>query len=249
MRNSVLSAALITAALASASHADILKYWAFLDGPSEFPPIPSNGIGYTRVTIDTTAGTYTINSQWTGLTGNTSNSHIHAATVTAFTGLASVASQSPTFPGFPSGVTAGTFNATYDLNLASSYNASFVTANGGTAASAKAAYLAAIAAGKAYHNVHSSFAGGGEIRGFLRPQCPADLTTGALPGAIGYGFANGTLNNDDFFYYLSQFSANNLAVADLTTGAVPGTPGYGVPNGIINNDDFFYYLSIFSAGC
>ena len=60
---------------------------------------------------------------------------------------------------------------------------------------------------------------------------------------------NGILNNDDFFYYLSQFAAANLAVADLTTTAIPGSLGYGVPNGVINNDDFFYYLTIFAAGC
>jgi len=79
--------------------------------------------------------------------------------------------------------------------------------------------------------------------------CAPDLTTTAVPGSVGYGVPNGVLNNDDFFYYLSQFAANNLAVADLTTTAVPGSPGYGVPNGVINNDDFFYYLSIFAAGC
>ncbi|MEZ6235210.1 MAG: GC-type dockerin domain-anchored protein [Phycisphaerales bacterium] len=79
--------------------------------------------------------------------------------------------------------------------------------------------------------------------------CPADLTTGAIPGVPGYGVPNGVLNNDDFFYYLAQFAAGNVAVADLTTGAIPGMPGYGVPNGVINNDDFFYYLAIFAAGC
>ncbi|MCA9287026.1 MAG: hypothetical protein KDA05_00490 [Phycisphaerales bacterium] len=79
--------------------------------------------------------------------------------------------------------------------------------------------------------------------------CLADLTTGAIPGQAGYGVPNGVLSNDDFFYYLSQFSAGNLGVADLTTGAIPGQAGYGVPNGVITNDDFFYYLSIFSAGC
>ncbi len=81
------------------------------------------------------------------------------------------------------------------------------------------------------------------------PACAPDLTTGAIPGQPGYGVPNGILNNDDFFYYLSQFAAGNLAVADLTTGAISGQPGYGVPNGIINNDDFFYYLTIFAAGC
>jgi len=79
--------------------------------------------------------------------------------------------------------------------------------------------------------------------------CQPDLTTTAIPGTPGYGTPNGTLNNDDFFYYLAQFAAGNLAVADLTTTAIPGTPGYGTPNGIINNDDFFYYLAIFAAGC
>jgi hypothetical protein len=81
------------------------------------------------------------------------------------------------------------------------------------------------------------------------PSCAPDLTTGAIAGQPGYGVPNGVLNNDDFFYYLAQFAAGNLAVADLTTGAISGQPGYGVPNGIINNDDFFYYLGIFAAGC
>ncbi len=79
--------------------------------------------------------------------------------------------------------------------------------------------------------------------------CDPDLTTTAIPGTPGYGVPNGILNNDDFFYFLAQFAAGNIAVADVTTTAIPGSPGYGVPNGVINNDDFFYYLSIFSAGC
>ena len=83
----------------------------------------------------------------------------------------------------------------------------------------------------------------------LGPSCPPDLTTTAIPGSPGYGVPNGVLNNDDFFYYLAQFAAGNLAVCDLTTTAIPGSPGYGVPNGILNNDDFFYYLAIFAAGC
>ena len=80
------------------------------------------------------------------------------------------------------------------------------------------------------------------------PACRPDLTTGAVPGQPGYGVPDGTLNNDDFFYYLAQFAAGNVAVADMTTTAVPGSAGYGVPNGVINNDDFFFYLSIFAAG-
>ena len=81
------------------------------------------------------------------------------------------------------------------------------------------------------------------------PTCEPDITTGAIPGQPGYLTPNGILNNDDFFAFLIEFSAGNLAVADVTTTAVPGSPGYGTPNGVINNDDFFYYLIIFSAGC
>lgn len=81
------------------------------------------------------------------------------------------------------------------------------------------------------------------------PACRPDLTTTAVPGSPGYGQPNGTLNNDDFFYYLLQFTAGNLAVADLTTTAIPASTGYGVPNGVITNDDFFYYLTLFAAGC
>jgi len=88
-----------------------------------------------------------------------------------------------------------------------------------------------------------------QIIGTQASGCDPDITTGAVPGQPGYGVPNGVLNNDDFFYFLAQFAAGNLAVADVTTGAVPGQPGYGVPNGVINNDDFFYYLAIFAAGC
>ncbi|MEZ6235612.1 MAG: GC-type dockerin domain-anchored protein [Phycisphaerales bacterium] len=97
------------------------------------------------------------------------------------------------------------------------------------------------------------FGGGGFTRSFVlrptQPPCEPDLTTGAIMGQPGYGVPNGVLNNDDFFYYLAEFAAGNVAVADLTTGAIAGQPGYGVPNGVITNDDFFYYLAIFAAGC
>jgi hypothetical protein len=98
-------------------------------------------------------------------------SHIHAATAVAGSGTAGVATTTPTFPGFPSGITAGTYDQTFNMLLSSSYNASYVTANGGTPASAFAALKAAIDAGKAYYNIHSTLFMGGEIRGFLN-SCP-----------------------------------------------------------------------------
>jgi len=98
-------------------------------------------------------------------------SHIHSATAVPGSGTAGVATTLPTFAGFPSGVTAGTYDQTFNMLLASSYNPSFVTANGGTPASAWTALRAGISAGRAYLNIHSTTFSGGEIRGFLNP-CP-----------------------------------------------------------------------------
>lgn len=80
-------------------------------------------------------------------------------------------------------------------------------------------------------------------------QCPADLTTTAIPSLPGYGLPDYKLNSDDFFYYLRAFVNGNTAVADLTTtGAVaPGQPGYLVPDGVLSNDDFFVYLALFGS--
>jgi hypothetical protein len=84
------------------------------------------------------------------------------------TGTAGVSTQTPTFPGFPFGVTSGTYNgALFDVMLATSFNASFVTANGATAAAAEAALAAGLAGGRAYFNIHTDAYPGGEIRGFL----------------------------------------------------------------------------------
>jgi len=88
-----------------------------------------------------------------------------------------------------------------------------------------------------------------ELGGPLPEPCRPDLTHGAIPGVPGYGLPDGVLNNDDFFYYITQFVGGNLAVCDLTTGAVMGSPGYGVPNGVLNNDDFFFFLMLLGAGC
>src|SRR5678815_3675556 len=108
---------------------------------------------------------------FSGLVAGVTASHIHSATAVPGSGTAGVATTVPTFTGFPSGVTAGTYDQTFNMLLASSYNPSFVTANGGTPASAWTALRAGISAGRAYLNIHSTTFPGGEIRGFLNP-CP-----------------------------------------------------------------------------
>jgi len=151
----------------SFAHAAVITYKASLSGPNESPPNASPGTGTGQVDVNTTTHQMHVFAVFSGLTGNTTASHIHAPTLVAGTGTAGVATTTPTFAGFPLGVKAGVYDVILDLTLASSYNPSYVTANGGTTAGAEAALLAALAANKAYLNIHSSTFGGGEIRGFL----------------------------------------------------------------------------------
>ena len=162
-------------------------YWASLSGPAEAPPNNSPGTGTGLITIDAVANTLRVQATFSGLLAGVTASHIHAPTAVAGTGTAGVATTLPTFPGFPSGVTAGTYDQTFNMLLSSSYNPSYVTNNGGTPATAFAALRAAISAGKAYLNIHSSMFPGGEIRGFLN-LCPTINVSipdaFALPGGV-----------------------------------------------------------------
>jgi hypothetical protein len=161
--------------LASASDAQV--FIATLSGPAEAPPNASPGTGFSTVTIDTALNTMRVQISFTGLLSNTTASHIHSATELPLTGTAGVATPTPTFPGFPSGVTFGTYDQTFDMNVASSYRAGFITENGGTVESARNALFAGIASQRAYVNIHTTQFTGGEIRGFLVAAAPE-------PGAL-----------------------------------------------------------------
>ena len=161
--------ALVLAGASQISYADSLVFVASLSGPNESPANASPGVGFTTVTYDTVAHTLHVQISFSGLTAGTTASHIHSATPTPFTGTAGVATTIPTFAGFPLGVTSGTYDNTLDLTNLSSYNPAFVTANGGTAATAEAALIAGISTGRAYLNIHTTNFPAGEIRGFLAP--------------------------------------------------------------------------------
>ena len=140
-----------------------------LSGAAESPPNASPGVGLGLVIVNTLNNTMTVSGSFSSLQGSTTASHIHAPTAVAGQGVVGVATTTPSFIGFPLGVTSGTFSQTYDMTLASSFNAAFITANGGTAAAAFAALATAIDGGRAYWNIHSTTVPGGEIRGFLTP--------------------------------------------------------------------------------
>jgi hypothetical protein len=152
---------------AGLSRGGIITYDANLSGPSESPPNASPGTGFAEVDVDSVANTMRVQVSFSGLLGTTTASHIHAATTVPGTGTAGVATTTPYFTGFPIGVTSGIYDQTFDMTLASSYNPSYVTANGGTTAGAEAALFASMAAGTSYLNIHTTVVPGGEIRGFL----------------------------------------------------------------------------------
>jgi hypothetical protein len=164
-----LAVPLMVALPLATAQATIYLYQANLDGPSESPANSSPGTGYAQVNYDDFAHTLQVEVSFSGLLGTTTASHIHAATVNPFTGTAGVATTTPYFTGFPIGVTSGSYSNTLDLTSTTSYNSTFITASGGTTAGAETALIAAINAGKAYLNIHSTSFPGGEIRGFLVP--------------------------------------------------------------------------------
>lgn len=188
MLRPTLAALAGAAALATtgAAHGAIIIYAASLSGPNESPANASPGIGSARVTVDDIAQTMRVQVSFSGLLGGVTASHIHCCTTVANAGTAGVATTTPTFTGFPSGVTSGTYDNTFDLTLATSYNPAFVSAQGGLA-SAEAVLLAGMATNKTYLNIHTSVVPGGEIRGFLAaiPEPGTWVLTIAGFGLIG----------------------------------------------------------------
>ena len=191
-------------------------YWVNLSGPNEVPANNSPGTGKALVTIDPVANTMRVQATFSGLLAGVTASHIHAPTAVAFTGTAGVATTTPTFTGFPSGVTFGTYDQTFNMLLASSYNPSYVTNNGGTPASAWTAFRAAISAGKSYLNIHSTQFPAGEIRGFLN-ACPAINVS--IPDAFALG--GGVLANTVYPAYAPASSL--MLQANVSGGTGPYT--------------------------
>ena len=178
----ILCAAIAALSAQSASaHTDIFR--SLLGAATENPPVPSPGMGTSLVTIDFDVKTMRVETSFVDLIGTTTAAHIHCC-INPPTNVG-VATMTPSFSGFPLGVMSGAMDTTFDMTLASSYNPSFVTANGGSIDAAFTALTNGIADGRAYFNIHTTFRPGGEIRGYytLVPE-PSSLMLMAI-GMLG----------------------------------------------------------------
>src|SRR5260221_9728441 len=96
----------------------------------EVPVSGSSATGSATVVLDQAANTLSVSVTFSGLASGTTAAHIHCCLDFLFqTGVnIGVATTTPTFAGFPLGVTAGTYNRTFDLKPASTYNPALVAA-------------------------------------------------------------------------------------------------------------------------
>jgi CHRD domain-containing protein/PEP-CTERM motif-containing protein len=147
----------------SQSSGAVITFTAVLSGANEVPPTGSPATGFATVTLN--GDSLTVDESFAGLVGGTASAaHIHCCALPGVSAGVAVP-----FVGFPA-ATSGTYNHIFDLTLLATYNGAFVTANGGTAASAEAALIAGLNGGLAYANIHDATFPAGEIRGQLVPE-------------------------------------------------------------------------------
>jgi hypothetical protein len=165
---------------ASSVRASTITYIAIMNGANEVPPTGSPATGTTNLSL--TGDLLTVDVTFSGLVGGAASAgHIHCCAPQGSNAPIAVP-----YTGFPNSIS-GSYTNTFDLTLASTYTAAYLAAEGGTAAGAEAALIAALNSYDAYSNIHNATFGGGEIRGWIvatpEPGTMLLLSTG-LVGAV-----------------------------------------------------------------
>ena len=141
------------------------------------------------MTLDVDVFIMRIQVNFSNLLDTVTAANWHGNTLMPFTGTAIVATQLPSLPGFPTGVTNGTYDQSIDLTLQSSYNPEYFAANGGTVALVSSAFYFALQEGRTYFNINTNAFPSGETRGFAgvpEPSTTALLSAGVVAAAVGF---------------------------------------------------------------
>ena len=182
MKQSLSILALAAATLfASGAQAQTLIR-AVASGPAESPPNGSPGSSVAAFEID--GNLLRAEVPFRDLLAGTSMAHIHCCLVPPAPTV-SVATELPSFTGFPLDVTSGTYDHTFDTTQDSTFNPAFLAAHV-TAEGAADALFAGILAGRAYLNIHTTAFPAGEIRGFASPVPePGSLALVGVAALVG----------------------------------------------------------------
>lgn len=138
-------------ALAGPLQAATLVFNGTLQGSQEVPATPSAGTGSVSLTVDDITRAWSLTGNFSGLTGNSSNAHIHG----------------PALAGFNAGVIAG-------LTFTPGVTAGTLSGSG-TFTETQFADLVSL---KYYVNLHSTSFGSGELRAQLIPETSSAAFTG-----------------------------------------------------------------------
>lgn len=177
--SALLSATLLLASAAASAHTTNFV------GSFNAEALGATGSGTLALEYDSDGHTLLIQASWAGLSGLTTIAHIHCCTAAPTTGTAGVAlAQGGNLPAFPAGVAAGSYTRVIDLTDTTQFNATFLTASGGTAAAAETRLISNLTSGQAYFNIHTSTFGGGEIRAFVT-AVPEPETYGLMLAGLG----------------------------------------------------------------
>lgn len=169
--------ALVSGALCLLPNLASAQTWTgVFSGAQEVPPNGSTATG--NATVSLSGNTLSVLLSWSGLGSALAQGHLHCCASPGAAGGVAIG-----FTGLPT-TTSGSYTLGYDLTNNSTYSAGFLTANGGTAAGARAALLAGLNGGMTYANLHTAQFPGGEIRANLttvpEPSTYALMAAGLL---------------------------------------------------------------------
>ena len=171
-------------ALASTPAAASQLFEGSLSGAQENPAVITPATGFGSILLSDDMNSITVNLSWTGLTAPAVAAHVHCCVPTGMNG--------PVAIGFmPDSLTTGSLSSVFDLTSMSIYNPAFLSANGGTAASARTAFITGLTSGLAYLNIHTSNNPGGEIRAQVSAAVPEPATWAMM--LLGFGVVGGAV--------------------------------------------------------